>query len=312
MKILVTGGSGKIGIRVIKILEKSGCDIINFDIIPQKDNFEFIKGDIKNRKAIETATKGVDVVLHLAAYPTELAIPSYPEGWDVNCTGTFNVFGASVKNRVKKVVYASSICATGILTWVTSNKLIEYFPVDENHPCKPQNLYGVSKLVSEKLASMYSKKSDTIFIGLRIATVWFDKSNGEPAEFTKNLIEKYVKDPCAVFKLSSSSSRLNVHALKDLTWQYVGVWDVAEAFKLAIEREGTNSSIYNIGAADTCSDWPSIKLAHFFYPDVPFRNLLPFLVDKKEALWDISKAQRELGYRPKFNWREFMKKEHAK
>lgn len=308
MKILVTGGSGRIGLRIIETLQKSGYDVINFDIFPQKGDFEFVKGNVTDRQAIENVTNGVDAVVHLAAYPTEPSIPSYPEGWDVNCTGTFNVFEASAKNGVKKVAYASSICATGILTWVKPNNSIEYFPVDERHTCKPQNLYGTSKLISEKIAFMYSKRSNTTFIGLRIATVWFDKSDGEPAESTKNLIENYVKDPSAVFKQSHSSIPLNVNALKDLTWQYVGVSDVAEAFKLAIEKEEAKSCIYNIGAADTCSTWDSLKLAQYFYPGVPIRNQVAFFIDPKKALWDISKAQRELGYRPKFSWTEFMKK----
>ncbi|MHA1835114.1 MAG: NAD-dependent epimerase/dehydratase family protein [Candidatus Baldrarchaeia archaeon] len=307
MKVLVTGGSGRIGIRAMKVLEKAGYEVIGFDIKPPKNDYNFIIGDIRDRKSTENVTKNVDVVLHLAAYPNEGAIPSYQEGWDVNCTGTFNIFESAVKNKVKKVVYASSICATGILTWVTPEHSLEYFPVDENHPCRPENLYGTSKLLAEKLAWMYSKRSNTSFIGLRIATVWFDNDAGNPDRSTKWIIENFVKDPSAVFKQPFSNDNRRF-ALKDLVWQYVGVWDVCEALKLAVEKADVKFRIYNIGASDTCSNWDSVKIAQFFYPNVPIRNPWVFLVERKKALWDISRAKRELGYMPKFSWTEFARK----
>lgn len=308
MKVLVTGGSGKIGTRLMELLRKSNYEVIDFDIRPPKSGtYEFIEGSILDRKAVEKATRGVDVVIHLAAYPMEEVIPGYPEGWDLNCTGTFNVFEFSVRNKVKKVVFASSICAVGLITWITSDHAIMYFPVDEEHPCNPESIYGASKLIAEQLAYMYSRRSNTSFIGFRIATVWFDGPSGGPDEDTKSLIEDFVKNPASILDKSFPYPNVTSHALKDLAWQYVGVWDVAEAFKLAIEKESNKLNIYNIGATDTCSEWDSLKIAQFFYPSVPIRNPEIFLIDKKRTLWDVSKAQRELGFRPKFNWREYMK-----
>lgn len=303
MRILVTGGSGRIGLRVLESLRKAGHDPVDFDVVPPEEDFEYIKGTISDKNTMEKVFKGVDSVIHLAAYPTEVTIPSYPEGWDVNCTGTFNVFHAAERAAVKKVVYASSICATGILTWTSPISMLKYFPVDEKHPCAPQNLYGTSKLISEKLAFMYSRRSLTIFIGLRIASVWFDEKDGHPTDSTKNLVKKYVVDPSQVFNLPAYPT-LSIDSLKDLTWQYVAVSDVATAFKLAIAN-GKNTAVYNIGAADTCSDWDSLKLAQYFHPDVRIHNPLQFLIDPKKALWSISKAQRELGYRPSHDWRQF-------
>jgi nucleoside-diphosphate-sugar epimerase len=312
MKILVTGGSGRIGIRTMQLLQKSGHELVNLDVVPPKTSIgEFIKGQLTDRNLIDKVTKDVDAILHLAAYPTEPSIPNYPEGWDVNCTGTFNIFEYGAKNKVKKVVYASSICATGLITWVSSNHGIRYFPVDEDHPCSPQNLYGLSKLLAEETARMYAVRSETSFIGLRFATVWFDAPDGGPDDFTKMLIDKFVRDPEALIKRPSEYASLfaplTVDALKDLCWQYVGVWDVAEACRLALEKKDVKYAVYNIGAADTCSDWDSLKIVQMFYPGVPLRNPLVFLVNKKATLWDISKAQRELGYTPKFHWKEYVK-----
>jgi nucleoside-diphosphate-sugar epimerase len=305
LKILVTGGSGRIGLEILKVLQKSGHDVVDFDMFPPKLDVEFIKGDLRDRELINDAVKGIDAVIHLAAFPTEPSIPCYEEGWDVNCTGAFNVFDASVKHKVMRLVYASSICATGILTWTSPADRVPYFPVDEDIQCRPQNLYGVSKLLSEQLAYMYSKRSSTTLVGLRIATVWF-YSNGIATESTKNLVDKYVKDPSAILKKQSSLPNLNINALKDLAWQYVGVLDVAEAFRRAVEKDELHSGIFNIGAANTCSNWDSIKLAKYFYPDVPILSISSFVAEPKKPLWSIEKARRELDYKPKFDWKEIV------
>ena len=284
----------------MEVLEKAGHEVTDFDLVPPKTgDFNFIKGNITSRKEVDSALRGMDAVIHYAAYPEEGAGPTYSDTWDVNVTGTFNIFELSIKNNIEKVVYASSICATGLITWVTHHS-IEYFPVDELHPCRPQDLYGMGKLITEKLAYIYAKRSDTSFIGLRFAAVWFGHPDHD--ERTKMILDKYVKDPSRIFEIEKKERP----AMRDLCYEYVGVADAVEASKLALEKEGVKCDVYNIGAADTCSDWDSIKLAKFLYPEVPIRNPLAFLVDRKKPLWDISKAQRELEYRPKFNWREFV------
>jgi len=304
-KIMITGGSGKIGEFIIKEL-KDKCEVSVFDLIEPKDNeVNFIRGDIKNLENLREATKNVDSVIHLCAYPNERAIVSstYPNGWDINCTGTFNVFEAAVTNEVKKVVFASSICATGIITGTSSEHSIKYFPINEVHPCNPQNLYGTSKLIAEKLAYMYSRRSNTSFIGLRIATVWFKSEEGID-ENTKLRLKTYIKDPSYVSTLACTDKERAMH-IKDLTWQFVDARDVAQAFRLSLEKKDVKYDIYNIGSLDTPSNWDSIKLAKYFYPNVRISNSLVFLVDKKRALWDISKAQKELGYKASYNWQEY-------
>jgi len=315
MRLLITGGAGEIGEFIVEEL-KNKHDLIIFDLKEPKNNeINFIKGNLTDLQALEKATKDVDAIIHLAAYRGESLIPSYPEGWDVNVTGTFNVFEAAVRNGVKKVISASSICAPGLLTWVSSNHSIDYFPIDEKHVCKPEDLYGTGKLILEKLAWMYSKRSNVSFINLRLATVWIEYKKGIN-ELTKWFIDNLIKDPTRIksIDLPMEMPDKKGHVIqdpkafmRDLVWQFVDARDVAQAFRLALEKKDEKFGIYNIGASNTPSTWDSIKLAKYIYPDVQIKNSLTFLVDRKKALWDISKAQRELGYQPEFNWEAYKK-----
>jgi UDP-glucose 4-epimerase len=298
-KILITGGAGQIGTLIARDLmtdhEVKALDIQE----PKGREVEFIRADLRDLTRLKEVTRGVDCIIHLAAYSRERSIPSYPEGWEVNCTSTFNVFEAAAVNGVKKVIFASSICATGVLTWACANHSIDYFPIDENHPCRPQDLYGTSKLIGENVAWMYSKRCETRFIGLRMATVWFQKEQGIDST-TEWIINTYVKDPAAWAAIPSTEKRR--FALKDLPWQYVDARDVVQAFRLSFENDDIKYGIFNIGAEDTPSSWESLQLARYFYPEVPISNPLIYLVDRKKALWDISKARKELGFRPAHSW----------
>ncbi len=132
-------------------------------------------------------------------------------------------------------------------------------------------------------------------------------TSGRLAESTKQLIQKYVKNPMAVLTMKQEATPLNINSIKDLTWQYVTLSDAAKAFELALETRLNGSRIYNIGASDTCSDWESLKLVKTLYPNVPIHDADEFVRNPKKALWSISKAQKELKFEPEFNWRRVLK-----
>jgi len=293
MKILITGGSGRVGRYVVPELEDAGHEIKIFDLEePKNSEHEFIEGDLRNLEAMEEATRDVEAVIHLAAIPMDIPGEA-KEIFEINVMGTFHTLEASARNKVRKVVFASSVSAGGFIFW-KKPIVVNYFPIDEEHPCKPDDMYGLSKLIGEKLCYAYSRRYDMRTICLRLATVWFPEE-----EITESLLF-YAQHPESDIELP----------FRDMKWQYVDVRDVAQAFRLAVEKEGVEHEVYNIGADDVCSDMDSLELVKLYYPEVKFiSNKNKFLADKKKALFDISKAQKGLGYKPKFNWRPYLKSE---
>lgn len=287
------GGSGRIGRFVVPELEHAGYETKIFDLEePKNSKHDFIKGDLRNLSEVEEATRDVEAVVHLAAIPMDIPGEA-KEIFEINVMGTFHVLEASARNKVKRVVFASSVSAYGFIFW-KKPIVVEYFPIDERHPCKPDDIYGLSKLIGEKLCYAYSRRYGMCNICLRLATVWFPEE-----EITTSLLF-YAQHP-------ESDTEL---PFRDMKWQYVDVRDVAQAFRLALEKKGFEHEVYNIGAADVCSDMDSLELVKLYYPEVEFiSNRNEFLTDKKRALFDISKAQKELGYKPKFNWRAYLKSE---
>lgn len=140
-KILITGGTGSFGKKFVKtVLEKENPDqicIFSRDELKQfemKNHFnseklQFYIGDVRDRARLEECISGVDTVIHAAALKQVPATEYNPsECIKTNISGAENVINASIKNEVKKIVALSTDKAGN-----------------------PINLYGASKLVSDKL-----------------------------------------------------------------------------------------------------------------------------------------------------------------
>ena len=176
-KVLVTGMSGLIGGIVRKQLEKKyELSALNRSEV---EGVQCFCADIGNLKDIQPAFEGKDTVIHLAAKSSLEA--SWEEVLQHNLIGTYNVFEASRRAGVKRVVYASSGATTA--GWELDSpyrELVEgrYDQLEGNwkmltpdHLVRPKGLYGCSKLWGEALARHFSDTFDMSFLCLRIGQV---------------------------------------------------------------------------------------------------------------------------------------------
>ncbi len=158
MKILVTGGAGFIGSNIIEELLKRNFSVRVLDNIStgKRENLkdfvndiEIIEGDIRSYHVVNRAMKNIEVVLHQAA------LPSVPRSIydpittnEVNVGGTLNVLYAAKENKVRRVVFASSLSVYG------DNPEL---PKHEGMIPNPLSPYAVSKLAGEKYCQVFSK-----------------------------------------------------------------------------------------------------------------------------------------------------------
>ncbi len=290
-KLLVTGGSGRLG-QVLLPQLVTRYDVVNFDASPPADTaVPFVQGDITKLEDLVQATEGVDSIIHLAAIP--MYTGDNVSVWRVNVDGTFNVFEAAKTNRVKNVVFTSSICAWGAI-FKTGGTPPPYLPFDEIFPLLPDEPYGLGKLWGEHLGAAYSSRYGINCISLRLATVHFPNPMWQEARDN-------ISDPEYKFEGKSVS-------LRDFLWQYVDPRDLPDAYLLALEAMEAGKikcDVFNIGAPDAFATVDTLELIRRYYPDVPLiNNSTGLLVYAHAPLFDIGKAKRELGYAPKFTWRD--------
>jgi len=165
-KVLVTGADGFIGSHLVEALLGECCDVKafvfynSFNTNGWIDTFsneklkqiEVFAGDIRDPNGVRVATKGVDIVFHLAAL---IGIPfSYhsPDSYiDTNIKGTLNVLQACRDYDIERVIVTSTSEVYGSA---------QYVPIDEKHPLQGQSPYSASKIGADKVAESFSCSFD--------------------------------------------------------------------------------------------------------------------------------------------------------
>jgi len=312
MKVVITGGAGRIGRYVASEL-KDRHETIIFDRIkpPSMSEYNFITGDIMCVDDLAKAFEGVDAVVHLAAIPDPLS-GTDEDVYRVNTAGTFNALLAAEKCNVKRFVCASSDSAMGFV-FKTKDFAPEYLPFDEEHPLKPQDSYGLSKLVVEEICKAFGRKGSIQTVAIRIAWVWFPEF-ADPEKFERlmseiSTIKGGVKsDHDAVSRPGVYDDVLaNPEKGKRNYWGYIHVNDAAQSFRLAVEAEGlADYEVFLLTADDTCSTIESMTLMEKFYPQFP-KDKIRKPLSGCQSFYDNSKAKKILGFQQNYSWRDLVK-----
>ncbi len=306
MKILITGGSGTLGGYVLRELLHGGHELSCYSrTAPRVDGVCFIEGDIEDIEQLKTACRSHHALIHMAAVPGPGR--ASPERLiEVNVSGTINVLEAAIGARVGTVVLASSGAATGF-SFQTRELEPGYLPLDEEHPCKPQDSYGLSKLLAEQACRGYSDGHGIRTICLRINHNWYlDRKGAEVAvlsgwahgltveELWTKRYRKVLEEPEGDWPSPGPP------APHKLLWAFTDARDAARSFRLAVENTEIRHEVFLINGADTCSREGTRSLIERYHPNVPLRAPLPEFA----SLWSHHKATRMLGYEPRHTWRK--------
>ncbi|WP_022884995.1 NAD-dependent epimerase/dehydratase family protein [Glaciibacter superstes] len=286
-RIVVTGGSGKLGRAVLNELAEHGYDVVNLDRMPPRGQSpaSFIRIDLTDYgQTVEALTSiddrynGVDAVVHLAAIPAP-GITTNSATFANNVPSTYNIFAAARAAGITNVVWASSETVLG-LPFETPPP---YIPVDEEYTVRPESTYSLGKAVEEEMARHFTRWDPTAkLIGLRFSNVME--------------VEDYEKFPG--FENDPTSRSWNL-------WGYIDARDGAQAVRLALESSITGFEAFIIAAEDTVMSTPSAELAARYFPDVPLRASVDGVgaLHGVETMLSIDKAKRMLGYAPQHSWR---------
>ena len=306
MKVLVTGGSGVIGSYLLRELKRLGYSLSCYSRSrPVQDHVDWLEGDIGRIDQLKAACEGHDAVVHLAAVPGP-GRTAPEELLLLNVMGTVNTLEAAVEAGVTKFVFASSGAATGF-TFQSKPITPDYLPIDEAHPCAPQDEYGLSKLLGEQICKRYSDAYGLATICLRINHNWcLDREGAQVAVnsgWAKGLTieELWEKRYLKVIVESQGNWPTPGPPRPDkLLWAVTDVRDAVQAFRLALENSEMAHEVFHINGADTCSSTETPTLIKRHFPQVPLKQPL----ERFASLVSHAKATALLGYRPQYSWRK--------
>jgi nucleoside-diphosphate-sugar epimerase len=270
-KVVVTGGSGRVGRYVVDELS-SGFDVTNVDLTKSPASVGYAEGDVTDLESMRRALKGADAVVHLAAidYDWKAAPEQYIR---VNTMGTWNVLQAAAENNLQKVVLCSSVSACG-LSEMRANWTPQSLQVDERHELRPVQAYSVSKQIMETMGRSFATGTEMDVLCLRPLAVVLPETIGEYCEFIDN---------------------------PDLHWlyYYVHARDVATGFRRALESRGLKFGTFFLSADDTSRPEPTLDWYRDRIGALPeILNPRTFQTNPRASIFSNQQARQVLGWEP--------------
>lgn len=300
--VLVTGGSGFIGTMVCLQLVEAGYNVINIDRDKKKKELPgttLYPFDISNHQVdgIIQLTKP-DTIIHLAAdHEVGRSVQEPHVFYQNNVANTIALLNSALEAGVKNFVFSSTSSVYGDT---------HSFPTAESEPMLPVSPYGRSKAFVEDLLWDYTHAHSMRFVSLR----YFNAAGADP-----DMRHGYTQDPAShlvpiVCRSALGGDTLSVYGndydTTDGTCErdYTHVWDIASAHLSAMEyldNDG-NSDVFNIGAGNSTSVLgivDALRETTGVTVDYEFVDRRPG--DPPKTYSDISKAQKVLGWTPKYN-----------
>ncbi len=297
-KVLVTGSCGFIGSHLVERLLQEGCEVRAFvyynafnswgwlDTFPEKElkEIEIFTGDVRDPNGVRTATKGVDVVFHLAAL---IGIPfSYhsPDSYvDTNIKGTLNVLQACRDLEVEKVLVTSTSEVYGTA---------KYVPIDENHPRQGQSPYSATKIGADFIAESFYRSFDLPVVIVRPFNTY------GPRQSARAVI------PTIITQLLSGKEEIKLGALHP-TRDLVFVKDTVEGFIEIAKSDGTIGKEINIATGKEISIGDlAQKIINMINPEAKIRvekeRLRPEKSEVERLLGDNTKIKKLTNWRPRY------------
>ena len=279
MRVLVTGGNGRLGKWVGPILRDHGHEVVSVDRqLPTEPAPDVVyrRVEMGDLGQVTGVMRGCEALVHLAAIPDPSA-DADEVVFGNNVRATYNALQAAMVLGVERAIIASSVSAYG-MAWARPTFPPLFVPLDETHPFITKDPYGLSKEVDERTAEMFVRRCGMTILAYRLNWI------GQPGEARR--------------RVQDSENTPD----KDCTnlWGYIDVRDAARAIHLGLIANVSGFVPLNITANDSLRLEPTEGLLRKYLPNTEIREPLPDFASP----WDNRKAREVIGFVPEISWRD--------
>lgn len=268
MRVVVTGGAGRLGRYVCSAVERRHEVIVADRAAAIRDDRVVI--DILDIDSLRTAFAGADAVVHLAGVDYDFHRRA-EDTMRTNALGTWNVLQVSAERGVRRVVLCSSVAAMG-LHEMRDDWPPRQLPITEEHPISPVEPYSVSKAVVETMARSFADG---------------------------HLLDVVCLRPCTVVTGGNVEELLDPHA-QIFLGEYIAATDCAEAFLAALDAPSPGFGPYLVAADDTLSQRDTLEFLSESLGELPAAvDEERYRADPRASAFDTTAIQRALGWAPR-------------
>jgi len=306
MKILITGGAGYIGSFMVKTAIDKGYEVVVVDSLEKgyKDAVDsrakLYVGNLLDKEFVSKvfSENKFDAVIHFAGYISMGESMENPYIYfQNNVSSSLNLMEEMVNTKTNNLIFSSTAGVYG--------NPIE-LPISEDHPKNPENPYGESKLMVEKLMLWYQKTYGLSSVALRYfnaSGASLDGKLGENHDPENHIIPNVIK---AILRGENFKLFGTDYNTKDgaCVRDYIHVIDLVEAHVLAIEKltRDKGMSVYNVGTGNGYSNREIIEtVKKISGKDFQVEEVARRSGDADTLIADVSKIKKELGFEPKYS-----------
>ncbi len=296
MKVLITGSSGRFARFIIRELSDRHDVVLTSRHMPPSEfaHFPWLQADITNFEDCQRVMQGIEAIQHVGAQPEPSDHPEmrarfaargipFDTTFKTNLLGTYYLMQAAAEAGVHTVVMTGSNCALGHGFRISAIPFpIQKLPIDEQHPCYPEDSYSFTKYGAESLLASYSRA-----YGIRTYVT-------RPAGIRTEVQRHQMADTAAP-----------AQTWDPWFWSWVGSEDLARAQRLLMETaaELPIHDVYFVNADDTHALEPSRELIERFKPEyLSWAEQL----EGHQAFISCNKIKQQLGWQPTTSWRQYL------
>jgi len=304
MKILVTGGSGFLGINLIRFLLDRGHEVVNIDFAPfsypEKDKITSYLYDIRSKTCVDEAMQGVDAVVHCAA-----ALPLYkPQDiYTTDIDGTRNVFQSAWEHGVRRAVHISTTAVYGIP---------DHHPLLEDDRLNGVGPYGIAKVKAEEVVLSFKDKGmitpiirPKSFLGperLGIFAMFYEwASEGHHFPLTGSGKNRYqlldVEDLCQAIYLCLTLADEKANDIFNIGAE--AFTTLAQDYQVVMDEAGHGKRIICFPAAPVIWGLRFLEMLHLS----PLYKWI-YETAHKDSFVSVEKAKQRLGWKPNYSNRD--------
>jgi UDP-glucose 4-epimerase len=294
MKYLVTGGAGFIGSHIARTLLEQGHTVRILDNFSTgkreniaeltqqfgRDQLEVLEGDVRDASHVKEAVSGIEIIFHEAAFVSVPQSMDEPQNcFDVNLTGTSQLFDAARRAGVKRAVVASSAAVYG-----DSDAL----PSAEETPLMPKSPYAVSKRVNEMYAEMFTNSFNFEVVALRYFNVYGPRQRPD---------SMYAAAVPIFARRLLDGKPITIYGDGGQTRDLINVRDIVRANIIASEHPNAAGKIFNVCTGIETRLLDLLEVLYDLFPNAPQPEFAaPRAGDLYRSVGSPQKAKDVMGF----------------
>lgn len=301
--ILLTGGSGFIGINIAEIMLSSGYKVIILSRDPPPnqaminfmkfgESFVWLKGDVQCAKSVNSVLSNheIDYVIHAAAItPDEYhEKENMSSVFNINCMGTINLLKEAKLHKCKRFIYISSVAVYGD---IANRQDVIY----EDSASNPQNTYEITKFAAEKMVARFAELHEMDAVALRLGDVYgaWEYRSGSRSRMSAPFQTVYmaIKNEKVIMEKPGNTAWINVN-------------EVSEIVKKVLETKKLNHYEYNCGGITKWSIKDMCEIIKSRYPMFDYeiseskKPNVTFFSKRDNGIFSINRLINDTGYTP--------------